>query len=176
VNVKQTSMDEDLLPTPGGIFEQCARDICRMAYPQLPPTPPDVLRQIELLEEKLMGDEPVEVPTEHVIHAGMYARTIVMPAEHMLLGALIKIPTLVIVLGAARVLAGDRWIELEGYNVIPASAGRKQVFVSHSPVILTMLFPTSAKTVEEAEEEMTDEAFRLLSRRQDANTVVITGM
>jgi hypothetical protein len=59
--------------------------------------------------------------------------------------------------------------------VIPASAGRKQVFVSRSTVTITMLFPTLARTVEEAEAEFTDEAAGLLSRRQDANTVVITG-
>lgn len=141
----------------------------------LPATTPERLRQILQLEEQLIGKEPVGVPTEHVIHGGMYVRTIVMPKEMVLTGALIKRATIVIVTGSAAVLAGDEWLELEGYNVIPASAGRKQVFVSHTPVIITMLFPTQAKTVEEAEAEFTDEAARLLSRRQDANSIVITG-
>lgn len=141
----------------------------------LPPTPDELLAKIGALENALIGHEPVDVPTQHVIHAGMYARTIVMPEGHVLTGALMKRATVVIVVGSAAVLAGDGWVELEGYNVIPASAGRKQVFVSRSPVIITMLFPTSAKTVEEAEAVFTDEAAGLLSRRQDANTVVITG-
>lgn len=141
----------------------------------LPATTPEMLAAIGTLQEKLTCNEPVEVPTQHVIHAGMYARTIVMPKEMVLVGALLKRATLVIVTGSAAVLAGEEWIELEGYNVVPASVGRKQVFVSYSPVIITMLFPTQARTVEDAEAEFTDEAAALLSRRQDANTVVITG-
>jgi hypothetical protein len=46
--------------------------------------------------------------------------------------------------------------------------------VSRSPVLITMMFPTKARTIEEAEREFTDDADRLLSRRQNANTVVIT--
>lgn len=140
----------------------------------LPATTPQLLERIGELERQLVGHEQVEIPTQHVIHAGMYARTIAMPADHVLTGALMKRATLVIVTGAAAVLAGGEWIEIDGYNVMPASAGRKQVFVSRSPVIITMLFPTKARTVEEAEAEFTDEAAGLLSRRQDANTVVIT--
>jgi len=141
----------------------------------LPPTPDDILAKIRKWESKHVGHEPIDVPTEHVIHGGMYTRTILMPAGMVLTGALLKVATVVIVTGTAAVLAGDVWLRLEGYNVIPASAGRKQVFVSYTPVIITMAFPTRAKTVEEAEAEFTDEADGLLSRRQDANRVVITG-
>lgn len=145
------------------------------ALPAMPATRPEMVEALERLEMQLIGNEPCDLPTEHVIHAGMYARTIAMPAGMVLTGALIKRATLVIVTGSAAVLVGEDWLKLEGYNVIPASAGRKQVFVSYSPVIITMLFPTEAKTVEEAEAEFTDDADRLLSRRQNANTVVITG-
>lgn len=141
----------------------------------LKPTPPELVKRIGQFEAALVGNEPVEVPTEHLFHAGMYARSIAMPAGHVLTGALMKRATIVIVTGQASVLAGEEWIELEGYNLMPASAGRKQVFVSRSDVTITMLFPTQAKTVAEAEAEFTDEAAGLLSRRQDANTVVITG-
>jgi hypothetical protein len=140
----------------------------------LPATTSEMVEALSAFEDQLIGHEPVDVPTEHVIHAGMYARTIAMPKEMVLTGALIKRATLVIVTGSAAVLVGREWLKLEGYNVIPASAGRKQVFVSYSPVIITMLFPTQARTVEEAEREFTDDADRLLSRRQDANTVLIT--
>jgi hypothetical protein len=140
----------------------------------LPATTPELLKSIAALEERVLSVEQVEIPTEHLIHGGMYARTITMPKETVLTGALIRLATIVIVTGSAAVLTGDGWVKLDGYNVLPASAGRKQVFVSYSPVVITMLFPTAAKTVEEAEREFTEEADRLLSRRQDANTVVIT--
>lgn len=132
------------------------------------------MRALHEYEDRILGQEPIELPTEHVIHAGMYVRTIAMPAGLVLTGAFIKRATLVIVTGSAAVLVGEEWLRLDGYNVLPASAGRKQVFVSYSSVIISMAFPTSARTVEEAEREFTDEADRLLSRRQDSNRVVIT--
>lgn len=136
---------------------------------------PEMLEKIFELETlSLEHCEQVEIPTEHLIHAGMYARTITMPKGIVLTGALMKLATVLIVTGNAAVLAGEDWIELRGYNVIPASAGRKQVFLSRSPVIITMLFPTQAGTVEEAEAEITDQAEQLMSRWQDANTVVTT--
>ena len=155
----------------------------------LPATSPEMLDKIGQLESVLLGLEAVERPadldTEHVIHAGMYARTIRMPAGMVLTGALIKRATLVITVGGpATILAGEHWVVIEGHRVIPARANRKQVFISAvkdehgewigAPIIITMLFPTTAKTVEEAELEFTDDADRLLSRRQDANTVLIT--
>jgi hypothetical protein len=70
---------------------------------------------------------------------------------------------------------GEDWADVDGYGVLPAQAGRKQIFVSKGPFIITMLFPTTAKTVEEAEEHFTDETHLLLSRKQDLNTVTITG-
>ena len=141
----------------------------------LPATTPELLERLDALQAALVGNEPLDVRTDHVIHAGMYARTITAPRDMVLVGVLIKRPTLVILTGSVAVLAGDGWQELAGYNVIPASAGRKQVYVTRSTVTITMLFPTQARTVEEAEAEFTDETAVLLSRRQDANTVVITG-
>lgn len=141
----------------------------------LPATSPEMVEALDDLDAQLIGNEPVELLTQHVIHAGMYARTVAMPEGMTLTGALIKRATLVIVCGSAAVLVGEEWVKLDGYNVIPASAGRKQVFVSYSTVMITMLFPTQAKTVEEAEAEFTDQGDLLLSRRQSANQVVITG-
>jgi len=151
-----------------------ALSIATAQLPMLPASSPALVKALEEIEADLMGHEPIEVPTEHVLHAGMYVRTIALPAGMVLFGCTVKLPTLVIVTGSAAVLVGEEWLRLEGYNVIPASADRKQVFVTYSSVVISMAFPTSAKTVEEAEYEFTDDADRLLSRRQNANRVVIT--
>lgn len=140
----------------------------------LPATAPEVIAALECFENQLIGQEPAKVPTEHVLHGGMYARTIAIPPGMVMTGAVIKLATMLIVVGSAEALAGDVWIELEGYNVLRGVAGRKALFVTRSTVVMTMVFPTSARTVEEAEREFTDDADRLLSRRQDANRVVIT--
>jgi hypothetical protein len=144
-------------------------------YPALPPTALDVLEKLNAAQDICLRHEQVPIKTDHMIHAGMYSRTITMPPHTILIGTLIKIPTLVITIGQAKVLVGKDWADVDGYQVLPASSGRKQIFVSIGPFIVTMLFPTKAKTVEEAENEFTDETEILLSRRQDMNTVVITG-
>jgi hypothetical protein len=54
---------------------------------------------------------------------------------------------------------------LEGYNVIPAKAGRKQIFVGIEETHITMTFRTDAETVEQAEEEFTSEYEALVTRR-----------
>ena len=71
---------------------------------------------------------------------------------------------------------GEERIEIVGYNILPGSAGRKQLFLTHSTVEMTMIFPTSAITVEEAENEVFVEADQLVSRKEDSrNFVTVTG-
>ena len=55
---------------------------------------------------------------------------------------------------------------VDGQEVIPADALRKQVFLAHSDCDITAIFPTEAGTVEQAENEATGEAENLLSRRE----------
>lgn len=141
----------------------------------LPATSPMMLDSVYRLEG-LLGKKPqAEIPTEHVIHAGMYARTVRLPKDAVITGCLYKVPTMLIVNGHAMVLAGDGWTELSGYNLLPANGGRKQVFVALGSVEITMIFATKARTVEEAEREMTDESESLLSRSIGENVVTITG-
>lgn len=142
---------------------------------ELPATPDDTLKKLLAAQKVLLTTEQVPIPTDHVLHAGMYSRTVTMPQGVVLMGALVRVPTVVITVGAAKVYVGGEWQEVKGYNVLPAKAHRKQIFVSQSALIVTMLFPTQAKTVEEAEREFTEEADLLLSRRQECNTVRITG-
>ncbi|NQW53016.1 MAG: hypothetical protein HQ465_17410 [Rhodospirillales bacterium] len=108
------------------------------------------------------------IGTDHVFHAGVYARTIKVPAGVMITGVLIKIPTLLIVHGDALVHVESGPLELHGYNVVPASAGRKQAFVALTDTHLTMIFATDACDVDAAEREFTDEFDKLMTRRETA--------
>ena len=143
--------------------------------PKIAPMSPAALDQVRAIESRVLKIPQVPIVTHHVFHAGIYSRTILLPAGCVLTGALIKIATLVIVNGDVSVLVGEgKEIRLRGYNVLPASAGRKQAFIAHSETSFTMQFATQAKTVEEAEREFTDEADRLLSRHGE-NVVTFTG-
>ena len=134
------------------------------------------IANIRMLEAVWLTCPQVEIPTRHLIHAGMYLRTIFIPGNVGITGVFITIPTALILCGKAIVFADGESIEIAGYTVIPASAGRKQAFVAVEDTYLTMMFPTSARTVEEAEDQFTDEPEILSSRKTGAeNYVTITG-
>lgn len=140
-----------------------------------PPASEQTIKRLQDAESKLLTAEQIDLATHHVLHGGMYARTIRIPAGVILTGALIKRATVLIFNGHADALVGDEWAEVNGYGVICGSAGRKQVFITRSYVEMTMLFPTQATTVEEAEREFTDDADRLMSRRSTRDVIVVTG-
>ena len=130
---------------------------------------------VQRIIDTLKALPQVPIATHHVLHAGVYSRTICIPAGTALAGAMIKVPTTLVVHGHASVLIGDGEERvLDGYHVLAASAGRKQAYIAHADTHITMSFRTQARTVEEAEREFTDEADQLMSRSGE-NVVVITG-
>lgn len=143
----------------------------------LPAATPETLERILDAEGKLSERPQVEIPIEHVLHGGMYARTCRLPGNFCIVGALIKVPTIVIVNGDTLIFAGEQWQRLEGFNVMPAASGRKCIFITQAPTEITMMFPTKAKTVAEAEAEFTEEVAKLQSTRRhgEGDLITITG-
>lgn len=147
------------------------------AYAHMAPASPASIDKVNRLavaiREKL---EPCPFVTEHMLHAGMYTRTVRLPADTACAAVLIKVPTVLIFVGSADVYANDEIIPVEGYSVLPGSAGRKIAFVTHSEVAMSMMFPTTATTVDEAQRQFTDEHELLvpLSKAED-HLVLITG-
>jgi hypothetical protein len=141
----------------------------------LPAMSQDDVNRVRDFEDFMRSLDQVEIQTTHHFHAGLYSRTIRIPAGVVITGVLIKIPTLLILSGHATVYVGGETIELGGYHVLPAFAGRKQVFVAHAETDLTMVFATSATTLEEVEAEFTAEPESLRSRQVSGNTIIRTG-
>lgn len=134
------------------------------------------IEKVSRLESALLELPQNTLTTHHVIHGGMYSRTIMIPAGVVLTGALIKIPTMVIVSGDVTIYIDGDALELHGYNVLPGSAGRKQVFVAETDTWVTMLFPTDKVTVPEIEAQFTDETDLLASNGELCkNIITITG-
>lgn len=134
------------------------------------------LARVRSVESAMMALDQVQMPVHHTIHGGVYTRSLRMPVGVMLAGALIKVPTTIIVSGDVTVWANDQTMRVRGYRVLVGSAGRKQVFVAHDDTDLTMMFATSATSVDEAEREFTDEWELLMSRSHpDINTELVTG-
>lgn len=132
------------------------------------------VERVRGLEEVVLQHPQEPIVTRHLLHAGVYARTVTIPARAVMTGVLIKRATVLIINGDVEVGVGDGSARFTGYHVLPASAHRKQAFIAHADTDLTMLFPTSAQDVQEAEAEFTDEAHRLASR-DGQNVVHITG-
>ncbi len=118
----------------------------------------------------------IHIPHHHMLHGGMYARSIMLPAGVVLTGLLIKVPTILIISGQLYIYSETGTTELSGYHVLAGAAHRKSAFCAVIDTSMTMLFATKAKTVKEAEDELTDEVAELMSRMDPAtNHTMITG-
>lgn len=116
------------------------------------------VRDLETAASKLPQADPT---IEHMFHAGMYSRTVKLERDMVITGALVKLATLLIVSGHVIVYIDGEAYDLEGYHVFAAQSNRKQAFVAKDPTWITMIFPTSARTVVDAEIEFTDETDKL---------------
>ena len=125
------------------------------------------------LETAVRNLPQVNIQTDHLLHAGMYHRTILIPAATVLVGVVIKIATTVILSGDATLYIDGAPTRFEGYHILPGGPNRKQSFLTHEDTVVTMIFPTDAKTVKEAEEEFTDYTDDLGSRCSDFNQITV---
>lgn len=124
------------------------------------------IEKVRSLETEAMKLPQTHIETTHTFHAGLYARTVKIPSGVVITGALIKIPTVLIVSGNVIMLTDGEPKELSGYHVFSASSGRKQAFVAITDTYLTMLFSTNAKSIGEAEREFTDEVDLLITNKE----------
>lgn len=136
----------------------------RMVMP-LPPMSAAAVADVRGFEAAILQMPQVDIATEHAFHAGMYARTIMIPAGVVLTGAEIKIPTILIICGDVLAYGDGGPERISGYHVALGQAGRKQAFMALADTWLTMLFPTAATDADAAEREFTDEHEMLFSRK-----------
>ena len=170
-------MFESLVVCAVNYGEAVVRAKATALFPEVIPAPSPATMDSLMRLQTLMADLPeVPLPTEHLLHGGMYARTIRRGPGVVAVGSLILRATILIVSGPCTLVTGESRLDLHGYNVLPGLAGRKQLSLTHGAVEMTMIFPTSAKTVEEAENEIFAEADQLISRKDGSrDQVTITG-
>lgn len=94
----------------------------------LPLTPEQNNILCEMAKYAIEHCDEVDIPIEQFIHEGVYYRTCKVPKDVAIIGALIKIPTTVIVSSDCYVTLGNTVGRLEGYSVIKAEAGHRQAF------------------------------------------------
>lgn len=138
-----------------------------LAHNVIPEMSEEAIDKVVKLEEFVGKLPQVDLPTSHTLHGGVYTRTLKVPVGAVVVGALIKIPTTIIIEGNVVVYMDGEVKELIGYNVFIAAAHRKQAVVAKSEVNWTMIFRTDAKTIKEAEQEFTDEFDKLMTNKGD---------
>ena len=145
-------------------------------YTRVPRSTPKAIEKVATLATALKQLPQVTFITEHMLHAGMYTRTVRLPPGTVCAAVLIKVPTVLILIGDCEVWSNDELIYTHGYSVLPGSAGRKIAFVTRSPVCMSMMFPSTATTVDEAQRQFTNEHELLVPLdRADEHIALITG-
>lgn len=109
---------------------------------------------------------PADLKTEHHLHAGVYSRTIYVPAGVVVAGLTVEVPTQLICHGRFRLTDGASVQEFNGVHIFEGERGRRAAVYAVDDSTFTMLFATNAKTVEEAEREFTSTPERLLTNKE----------
>ncbi len=126
--------------------------------------------KIRSIREKFKADcradpaQEVEIPCEQHLHAGFYSRTIFIPKDTVAVGVTIRVDTQLVICGHVLMNDGTHVVEIDGYRVLECKGGRAQIARTLEDTYMTMSFATDAKTIEEAENEFTDEPEQLLTR------------
>lgn len=124
---------------------------------------PETVRE---LERHLLELPQVDLGSAHVVHGGMCARTIFIPALTVLTGALTNCDNICVMHGDITVTTDDGPLRLTGFHVLPARAGFKRAGMTHADTYWTTIFKTDKTDVNEIENDMTPEADMLQTRRE----------
>lgn len=124
---------------------------------------------VRAVEDVLLSLPQVAIETHSLVHGGMCARTIVIPADTTLTGAQTNMDNICVVSGDITVTTDDGPQRITGFAVLPAKKGAKRVGMTHSETFWTTIWPTDLTDQAEIEAEMTSEADRLGSRRAIEN-------
>lgn len=121
--------------------------------------------RVAALEAQILQHPQVDLQTTHLVHGGLSARTIFIPAGTVLTGALTNIDNVCVVVGDITVTTDAGPMRLTGHHVLMARAGAKRVGLAHADTWWTMLHRTELTDIGQIEDEMTNESHNLQTRR-----------
>lgn len=148
-------MADELIPTDSELY-LAAQDVLGGM-----PTP----EKVAALEQQLLQMPQARLATTHVVHGGMYARTIYIPAGTILTGALLAHDNICVVMGDIIVTTDQGLRHIVGHNILPARKGFKRAGIAISGTWWTTILATELQDIQEIEDWMTAEAPMLQTRR-----------
>lgn len=107
----------------------------------------------------------VDVPTDHFIHAGCYARTCLVKAGVLMGAAEIIVPTVLVVSGKCEIFNGGKKAIVDGFVVLRGEPHRQVAVKAITDTYMTMIYATDKTDPVDCEEEFTDQTDQLFTRR-----------
>lgn len=121
--------------------------------------------KVKRLEDAINQSPACEVPVQHHVHGGMYARTGLIPAGVTFTGAVHTKDHINIVIGDVTVLSDTGPIRYSGHHVLPCKAGSKRVAVTHADTYWTTMIVTNLTNISEIEDEICEDSTVLQTRK-----------
>ncbi len=134
----------------------------------IPSCTSEELEKVRKFNSALREFPQAEVPTDHFIHAGCYARSCVVKAGVVMGAVEIKVPTILIVSGRCDIFNGGKKAEVDGYVVLRGAPHRQVVVRAYTDTYMTMLYATEKTNPLDCEEEFTDQTDELITRRKSS--------
>lgn len=106
-------------------------------------------------------------PIYDYVHGGIYSRTMFLPKGTMIMGALIKVPTTLVISGSCFVSDGIKIQGVNGYCTIFGEPNRRSIFYAYEDTYVTMLCKVTATNTKDAEKEFTDEWELLTTNKEN---------
>jgi hypothetical protein len=150
-------------------------DIVKQSANIIPSMPQTSIDKLNMLACEFDAHEQAEIPTQSILHGGMFTRTIHVQAGVGVVGALIRLPSILISNGDVAIIIDGSVKKLSGYHVFAGMPNRKQAVIALSDCMFTMVVRTDAKTIEEAEKEFTEEWEKLI-HNSELDEDIITGV
>lgn len=111
--------------------------------------------KIMAVEERLKLLPEIDIPIEHHIGGGIYARTMVAPKGTLLTGRIYKKEQMIIMSSGDHSFRSESMGgRIRGPYIFTAPAGSKRVGYCHTETVWTCLVRTDALTVEDAEKDV----------------------
>lgn len=104
------------------------------------------------------------IEIQHHLSGGMYARTGVIKAGHLLVGAKHKTDHINIMYGDISVTTDDGVKRLTGYHVLPTKAGNNRAGIAHADTVWTTICKTDETELSKIEDDLVVESSELQSR------------
>jgi len=121
--------------------------------------------KVDRLETELNKQDQFEIPLDHHLSGGMYARHGMIPAGTTFMGAVHKKDHLNVLSGDVTILLDDGPFRFTGYHVLTCKAGLKRVAYAHSDTFWTTIEKTDLTDISEIEDELVEGSENLQTRK-----------